>query len=154
MGEDNTLGGPVSYSTAEEQDSFDLPTSSPSTEFDFAADEVETVTMNEIIDAYIPTTSPSDTSQPDEDTFSHDLYNGAQISVGLSLILIMSFVINHSLTDAALNDLLRIISLHCPSPTCVLLPCISSRSALQLLSFTSSDTTTVHPARRALITYD
>ncbi len=36
--------------------------------------------------------------------------------MGLSLILIISFVINLSLTDSALHDLLRIISLHCPSP--------------------------------------
>ena len=72
--------------------------------------------MGDIIDAYVPTASPSDTCEPHEDTFSHDLYNGAQISVGLSVILIMSFVINHGLTDAALRDLLQIISLHCPSP--------------------------------------
>ena len=95
---------------------YDLPTSSPSSEFEFTDDDMETVTMNEIIDAYVPTAPTSDTTEFNGDTFDHKLFNGAQISVGLSLILIMSFVMNHSLTDAALHDLLRLISLHCPSP--------------------------------------
>lgn len=95
---------------------YDQPTSSPSCELEFGDDDMKTVTVNDIIDIYAPATSPPDTSELHEDTFAHDLYNGTQISVGLSLILIMSFVINHSFTDAALRDLLQIISLHCPSP--------------------------------------
>ncbi len=55
---------------------YDLPTSRPSSEFDFADDDMEAVTMNEMIDSYVPTTPPSDTSELCEDTFSHGLYNG------------------------------------------------------------------------------
>lgn len=41
------------------------------------------------------------------------LYNGAQITVGVSMLLIITFAIRHSLTGQALLDLLTLINLHC-----------------------------------------
>jgi hypothetical protein len=49
-----------------------------------------------------------------EEEFTTPLYEGAQISLGISLLLLMSFVIKHGLTDSAVTDLLQIISIHCP----------------------------------------
>ena len=102
--------GDISFNIGQ-QDSYYLPTSSDSE----SNDDGEAVTLDDIVHAYIPHTSPSGTSESNEDAFSDFLYTGAQITVGLSVILILSFVINHNLTDAALRDLLHIISLHCPS---------------------------------------
>ena len=57
-----------------------------------------------------------------EGEFCYPLYTGGTITLGLSLLLIMSFVTNHGITDAAWQDLLTIISLHCPSNLCVTSP--------------------------------
>lgn len=46
-----------------------------------------------------------------EGEFCYPLYTGGTLTLGLSLVLIMSFVANHGITDAALQDLLTIISL-------------------------------------------
>ena len=44
------------------------------------------------------------------------LYEGARITVGVSVLLILTVAIRHSLTGEALNDILCLISLHCLSP--------------------------------------
>ena len=44
------------------------------------------------------------------------LYGGAPISVAVSMLLIISFAIRHSLTALALVDLLTLVSLHCALP--------------------------------------
>ena len=66
-----------------------------------AEDHVESVQMNEIIDTYVPTTTSSAGGLNDEMLF-HKLDAGACITGGLSLLLIMSLAIDHSLTDAAI----------------------------------------------------
>lgn len=79
--------------------------------------------MTEIIEQPEQTTPDTDipvVPEPEMDIKDIPLYAGGTISLGLSLILIMSFTITHNLTDAALQDLLKIISLHCPSPNEVL----------------------------------
>ena len=73
--------------------------------------DFETVEQVDIAAApHVPETDGNDFG------FSDLLYEGATLTLRLSIILIMSFAINHNLTDAALRDLLQIISLHCPSP--------------------------------------
>ena len=124
------------------------PTSNLSSDSD---DDGKAVTLDDILHAYVPTTSPPDTGESLEDTFSQFLYPGAQVTLGVSVILIMSFVVDHGQTDAALRDLLHIISLHCPSSNlCV----TSSRSALKLLNLTTNVTTIVLPVELVLTTYN
>ena len=51
-----------------------------------------------------------------DEEFRTPLYEGADISLGISLMLLMSFAIEHSLTDSAVRDLLQVLNLHCPAP--------------------------------------
>jgi len=51
-----------------------------------------------------------------ESTDSKPLYEGATITVGISILLILTVAIRHSLTGEALNDILCLINLHCLSP--------------------------------------
>ena len=44
------------------------------------------------------------------------LYSGAPITVAVSMLLIITFAIRHSLTGLALVDLLTLVSLHCALP--------------------------------------
>ena len=62
------------------------------------------------------TLSLSSSERNIEDEFTNPLYEGAKITLGVSLLIIMSFVIKHGLTDSAVQDLLNIICLHCPLP--------------------------------------
>lgn len=57
--------------------------------------------------------STSDTESCASDSL---LYDGAQISVAVSMLLIITFAIRHSLSGTALVDLLTLISLHCALP--------------------------------------
>lgn len=41
------------------------------------------------------------------------IYPGARLTVGISALLVMAVVLRHSLTDQALNDILKLIWLHC-----------------------------------------
>lgn len=55
------------------------------------------------------------------------LYDGAQITVAVSMLLIITFAIRHSLSGVALVDLLSLISIHCAIPN----NCASSLSLLK-----------------------
>lgn len=44
------------------------------------------------------------------------LYDGAPITMGSSMLLLMPFVMKYSLSGAALSDLLDLISAHCKIP--------------------------------------
>ena len=55
------------------------------------------------------------------------LYSGAPRSVAISMLLIVTFAIRHSLTGIALVDLLTLISLHCNLPN----QCASSMELLK-----------------------
>ena len=57
------------------------------------------------------------------------LYDGAPISVAVSMLLIVTFAIRHSLTGLAIVDLLTLISLHCALPN----QCTSSMALLKNL---------------------
>ena len=48
-----------------------------------------------------------------EDFAKMTLYEGAQVSLGTSILLLMTFVLNHNLTGEAFADLLELIQLHC-----------------------------------------
>lgn len=50
----------------------------------------------------------------DENNESNLLYEQAKVTVGESLLLIMTFSIRHKLSMVATADLLRLIELHCP----------------------------------------
>lgn len=55
------------------------------------------------------------------------LYEGAPISVAVSMLLIVTFAIRHSLTGLAVVDLLTLVSLHCALPN----KCASSMDLLK-----------------------
>ena len=44
------------------------------------------------------------------------LYEGAPLTSSASNILVMQFKVRHNLTDQSLEDLLRLLQLHCPKP--------------------------------------
>ena len=46
----------------------------------------------------------------------HPLYRGAPITLGASLLLVMTFAVRHGLSGVALTDLLILIELHCIAP--------------------------------------
>ena len=65
---------------------------------------------------------------PKEKTFADvPLYDGAPISVAVSMLLIVTFAIRHSLTELAIVDLLTLVSLHCALPN----QCASSIALLK-----------------------
>ena len=41
------------------------------------------------------------------------VYPGARLTIGISALLVMAVVLRHSLTGPALNDILKLIWLHC-----------------------------------------
>jgi len=44
------------------------------------------------------------------------LYEGADLTVGASSVLLLQFKMRHNLTQEALGDLVELVKLHCPSP--------------------------------------
>ena len=46
--------------------------------------------MNDIIDAYVPATSPPDTSELHEDTFAHDSYSGTSSGTSSGTTTVLS----------------------------------------------------------------
>lgn len=67
----------------------------------------------------IEETSHEETQQSDlhvEEKFP--LYTGARITLGMSLLLIITFAMRHQLSGTALADLLTLIDLHLISPNC------------------------------------
>jgi len=46
------------------------------------------------------------------------LYSGARLTLGISLLLIVTFAVRHGLSRVALSDLLTLIELHCLLPNC------------------------------------
>ena len=67
----------------------------------------------------IEETSREETQQSDlhvEEKFP--LYTGARITLGMSLLLIITFAMRHQLSGTALADLLTLIDLHLISPNC------------------------------------
>ena len=60
--------------------------------------------------------SQNNMDQPSDDVLNASLYHNASISLVTSPLLIMSFALKHNLTDAALQDLLQLISYFIPKP--------------------------------------
>lgn len=57
-----------------------------------------------------------DISEKSEGEQSTPIYPGARLTVASSILLIITFMIRHSLTAAALTDLLILVELHCITP--------------------------------------
>ena len=55
-------------------------------------------------------------NQPSDDVLNASLYLNASLSLVTALLLIMSFSLKHNLTDAALQDLLQLVSYFIPKP--------------------------------------
>ena len=86
----------------------------------------------EYLDALCGEENPADNNQVNEDgdrdiLASGRLYNGAPITVGVSMLLIIAFAVCHSLTGVAVVDLLILVSLHCALPN----QCASSMELLK-----------------------
>lgn len=83
----------------------------------------------EYLDALISEECANDQNRdPKEKTFADvPLYDGAPISVAVSMLLIVTFAIRHSLTGLAIVDLLTLVSLHCALPN----QCASSIALLK-----------------------
>jgi len=56
------------------------------------------------------------TDEQDRGSADVPFYSGAPITVAVSMLLIITFAIRHSLTGLALVDLLTLVSLHCAVP--------------------------------------
>lgn len=56
------------------------------------------------------------TDNPQEKDENKPIYQGAHLTVAASMLLIITFVMRHGLTGAALSDLLVLVELHCISP--------------------------------------
>ena len=54
----------------------------------------------------------------EEEMEEKPLFSGARITVGASLLLLITFVMRHSLSGVALKDLLTLVDLHLISPNC------------------------------------
>ena len=68
---------------------------------------------------YLPEVDSTDSdlqksSQSEKDC--RPIYEGAAITIGVSMLLIMTFATRHGLTGEALSDLLTLINLHCLAP--------------------------------------
>ena len=46
------------------------------------------------------------------------LYTGARLTLGISMLLIVTFAVRYSLSGVALSDWLNLIELHCLLPNC------------------------------------
>lgn len=78
------------------------------------------------VDADVPQEAPSNEFEPvvsEQNTLvrvTSDLeeciYEGSELTVASSCLLLKKFRMQHRLTDTAFADLLRLISLHCPQP--------------------------------------
>lgn len=81
--------------------------------------------FEELDDRELANTSVESTAN----TLSDDslLYEGSPITVGASLLLIITFSITHNLTGDALSDLLSLIACHCLSPNL----CVTTLSKLK-----------------------
>jgi hypothetical protein len=87
---------------------------------DWEEDEVEEVpdiSMGDINSGQQINDHYSTANQREDDLAEEQpLYDGAPITMGTSIFLLMSFAITHSLSGEALSDLLELISVHCKKP--------------------------------------
>lgn len=63
-----------------------------------------------------PRSSEQSEMPTDSDSSSLLLYEGSQLTVSASSILIMQYKTKHNLTNEAVGDLLQLLKLHCPTP--------------------------------------
>ena len=87
----------------------------------------------EYLDALISEECADDQNRDPKDKTCSDvpLYDGAPISMAVSMLLIVTFAIRHSLTGLAIVDLLTLVSLHCALPN----QCASSMALLKNFFF-------------------
>ena len=67
-------------------------------------------------DREMPIGDESDHDDEDMDVPSQQLYEGSPINEAESILLVSLFVNRHHVSDVAIQDLLKLISLHCPIP--------------------------------------
>ena len=72
-------------------------------------------------------TEDENTYRKDEASEDLSLYNGAPITVAVSMLLIVTYAVRHCLTGLAIVDLLTLVSLHCAIPN----QCASSMKLLK-----------------------
>ena len=89
----------------------------------------EGINNKEYLDAFDPDESAGGVNADQEERQFEDvpLYDGAPISMAVSMLLIVTYAVRHSLTGLALVDLLTLISLHCALPN----QCASSVALLK-----------------------
>ena len=102
-------------------------TESKQATIDAVEDDQEDV--EEYLDAFDSDESAGGVNADHEEKQFEDvpLYNGAPISVAVSMLLIVTYAVRHSLTGLALVDLLTLVSLHCALPN----QCASSMALLK-----------------------
>ena len=107
-----------SYDTLLEGEVQETPKPTESEQATIAAAEDEQDGVEEYLDAFNSDESAGDVNTDQEEKTFADvpLYNGAPISVAVSMLLIVTFAIRHSLTGLAIVDLLTLVSLHCALP--------------------------------------
>lgn len=66
--------------------------------------------------------------ESEESMDNKPIFDGATITVGVSILLILTLAVRHSFTGEALNDILCLINLHCLSPN------LCPKSLFQLIS--------------------
>lgn len=66
----------------------------------------------------VPTSDLEKNTDGDGKKASEPLYTGCSLTLGMSMLLIITFAMRHQLTGAALSDLLTLINLHLLSPNC------------------------------------
>ena len=73
----------------------------------------ETVEEDEIEEIRKMETKAENNDQRQANRESAPIYPGSRLTVGISALLVMAVVLRHSLTGQALNDILKLIWLHC-----------------------------------------
>ena len=136
--DDQSFESPSNQCEPPEDDIFHEETSAPSeseqTRIGAFEDELYDNCVDEYMAAFYSDENTSHTNghnfteEPEENMFADTpLYKGAPISVAVSMLLVVTFAIRHSLTGLAILDLLTLVSLHCAVPN----ECASSMDLLK-----------------------
>ena len=80
------------------------------------ADEMDSEDLSENLDNQEEMVSNEDDKETQTKEQDQPLYKGCPITVGISMLLIMTVAMRHGMTGEALQDILTLVSLHCISP--------------------------------------
>lgn len=126
---DQSFETPSDMFTLVESDVGKTPKVAESEQATIDAVEDDQEDVEEYLDAFDPDESAGGVNADQEERQFEDvpLYDGAPISMAVSMLLIFTYAVRHSLTGLALVDLLTLISLHCALPN----QCASSVALLK-----------------------